>query len=395
MYRRIFAFILSLWIVFSVFGADPLTKKLYMSLNYPYVQPISGDKTNSEYIIKQKQIGHKNLSFDVIVPVELLSPNWSVIITPQLLTNKQDITLPEVVIAGNSFKRQQDADYNAYIDYVKNTIDSTLYKEEYINYEQLKYDIEHMHDTYWQYFYDEWDMQIKYEYWKSKNLSGTHKSFYPKVKRSYEEQIRKQYELRIKIQTQRYLKAKIDTTGISKKYMNEYKAHARKLPRYSLTVDSIKNVPKQFKHMYDTSRTLDDITDAMWDLLNEHDSVLMNLPAFDYEKIKMNEKRKFLVDKVYKSMVKFPYYESALLDTTLSNYDKSFIYQYNCPNELTDYLSDTITVKLLCRVIALDETVYNTSSQNTINYIFEGKNLPPKVIIEKEVNNDSITNWFE
>ena len=384
-----------MWIIFNVSGSGPLTKKLYMSLNYPYITPVDKNNLFSNTSILQKKSGHKNLKFNIIIPSELLSPNWSVIITPQLLTNAKNLTLPEVVVSGEQFKRQQDADYMMYQNHVKNTIDSALYKEEYVNYKQLKSDIENMHDTYWQYFYDEWDMQIKYEYWISKSLSGTNKYFFPSVRLSYEEQLKKQYELRIQIQTKRYLNAKIDTTGIYKKYMDECKAHVKKLPRYSTTVDSIKNVPKQFKYIYDSSRTLDDITNAMWDLLNKYDSELMNLPAFDYEKIKINEKRKFLIDKIYRTMVKFPYQTQAWVDTTLSSYENDFQLEYNCPNVYTDYLSDTVAVKLLCRVVALDETVYNTSSQDSINFIFEGSKLLPRKIIENKINNDSISNWFE
>lgn len=395
MVKRFVCFILSLSVIIYLFTSNPITKRLYLSLNYPIVYSSLKDSLNDDFIVIKKTEGHKNLSFNIKIPTELLSSKWTVIVTPQLITEQENVALPKVVINGVEFRVNQDREYNSYNDYVAHTIDSTLYKKEYVNYEQLKYDIEHMHDKYWQFYYDEWDNQINYEIWKSKMGSGTTSYFYPAVRQSYEEQIKKQYELRIKIQTQRYLNAKLDTTGIYKKYMKECKLHISKLPRYSVEIDSIKNVPKQFKYIYDSSRTLDDITDSMWDLLNKHDSVLMNLPAFDYDKIKSNEKRKFLVSKIFKSIVKFPYQSSPLLDTVLYKYDVDFNYLYNCPNQYTDYLADTISIKLDCKIIALDETVYITASQNTINYVFEGNKLPERKRKENKIDDHPVKNWFE
>lgn len=387
-----FIFLILIFCIQGIQSSEPLTKSLYMKIKYPSVYPISSDNN-----IFQKENGHKNLKFIIKLPSDLLSPDWSVIISPELQTVSENVMLPEVVINGENFKQKQDQQYVAYEEYVSNTIDSTLYKQEYINYQQLKDDIEHKHDEYWQYFYDEWDKQIDYEMWKSKQNTGSNRYFYPNVRESYEEQIIKQYLLRIKIQTDRYLKADMDTTGLYNKYINECIKHIKKLPRYSVELDSIKNVPKQFKYIYDGHRTLDDITDAMWKLLNEQDSVLMNLPVFDFEKIKQNEKRRILVDNIFKSMVTLPRVETSLADSTLVNYNDDLEYIYVCPNEFTDYLSDTINIKLYCRVRAIDESIYNTSSQVPLQYIFKGENISggrPKTRPQK-LNTDSITNWFE
>lgn len=394
MLRHFLIFILTICIL-NVQGNEPLTKPLFLKVHYPSLAPVGKnikEISSNTYAIVDSSANMVDISFKIIIPKEMLSDKWALSLTPYIITEEENGKLNKVVIKGWQFAKEQEEDYKKYNEFVTSTIDTSKYEEQYIDRKQLEHDIEHMHDTYWQFYYNEWENQVEYEIWKSKQ-SGRSQYFYPKDRISYAEQLLKQYLLRIEIQTGRYLNANMDTTGLYNKYITEYQNHIKKLPRFSVKNDYIKKVPSKFQYIYDSGRTLDDITNAMLQLLEERDSLLMNLPVFDYQKIAENEKRILLKDKSFDKIVKFPKDRSAITDTIIYNLDKNYEYIYTYQHPITTKETETIQIKLDCKIIALDGSGYNTSAHSLLtfilNYVENNTDLNNRIPESEELKNDT------
>lgn len=343
-----------------------------MQIKTPQLESYSGiqiEPYGNIYHINSMGKDSVDISFIISVPKEMLSEKWAISLTPSLFSKFQEGRLKDVVVKGWKFAEQQEQDYNRYNNFMNSIIDSSLYEKMYIDQKRLEKEIEHQHDVYWQFYYDEWERQIEYEIWKAKQ-DGSIQTFSPKEQSKYGEQLRAQYLLRIENQSKRYLKANMDTTGLYAKYMNEYAIHSAKMPRYFVNEKIIlRKIPKKFKDIYQSKRTLQDITNSMLELLVKRDSALMALPVLDYQRIVENEKRTIRQSNIEQDLIQLPKNENALLDTTIydmrSDYRYLYTYRYPVPNNVRD----SIKVKLTSKILATDGSGFSSNSEDVIIYV--------------------------
>lgn len=353
--------------------AQIMTQPLFMQMKTPRLESSSGtliDSNHNIYHINSIYQDSVDISFLISVPKEMLSEKWAISLTPSIYSSTENGRLREVVVKGWKFAEVQNESYDRYDKFMNSIVDSSMYEKAYIDHQRLRKEIEHWHDVYWQFYYDEWERQVKYEIWKGKQ-DGSIRSYLAKDKLSYEEQLLNQYLLRIRNQSNRYLEAGMDTTGLYSKYMNEFKIHKAKMPRYFVNQNIVANkVPKKYKDIHVSGRTLQDITDSMLELLVKRDSALLALPVLDYSKIVENEKRSMLKNGIYEDIIQLPRNENALLDTIIYDMrtDYSYLYSYRYPIHPNG--QDTVIVKLQSKILATDGSGFSTTSEDVITYTF-------------------------
>lgn len=370
--KRVF-FIITFFMVTSLLYGQALTKSLFMQIKSPKLESASGtliDEDTNKYYIHTSDLDSIDISFVITVPKEMLSEQWAISLTPSIESTRKDGRLKDVVVKGWKFAEAQDEDYTQYDEYINSIVDSSQYEDVYVDHDRLTKEIEQRHDLYWKYYYDEWERQIEYEIWKSKQ-DGSSKMFSAADRKTYSDQLYKQYLLRIKNQTSRYLKAGMDTTGLHAKYMKEFRIHEAKMPRYIVDNDmSIKSVPQKYKDIYESRRTLDDITDSMQDLLEKKDSTLMALlPALDYKKIVENEKRTMLKKDIRDNLIRLPKSENAISDTVVYDLRNDYQYKYTYRYPVVKETNDTVTVKLGSKILATDRSGFTSTAEEALTYI--------------------------
>lgn len=354
-------------------GQSILTQSLFMQLRKPsllYDEYFKIQEYSNLYQLNILDADSIELEFGIFLPSRLLNSSWSVDLKPSVYSSYDEYLLPSIVVKGVQYAEKQQQQYSEYNQYIESIIDSIRYAEFYIDQEKYKNEVRTRHDMYWKFYYDEWEKQIEYEIWKSKQI-GSVRSFSKKDQKSYKDELLKQYQLRILNQSKRYLEASMDTTGISKKYMDEYKLHIAKLPRFFVdTVYVLKHVPKKFKYIYDSRRSLEDITNNMLDLLVKRDSALMSVPVYDYSKIIENEKRSILQHEIFSSIVTLPKSEKTIVDTVIHDITRDFeiLYKYRLPYS-ESLLNDTIEVRLDLSVQAVDASSYQRSAIESIFFL--------------------------
>ena len=370
---KIIFFAIIFFVATPILYGEAITKSLFMQIKSPKLESASGtliDETSNKYYIHAKNEDSVDISFIITVPKEMLSEQWAISLTPSIESTRDGGRLKDVVVKGWKFAEAQEEDYMQYDEFINSIVDSSQYEDVYVDKDLLTKEIEQRHDLYWKYYYDEWERQIEFEIWKSKQ-DGSSKMFSAADRRTYRTQLYKQYLLRIKNQTSRYLNANMDTTGLYAKYMKEFEQHDAKMPRYIVDNNmSLRSVPQKYRDIYESRRTLDDITDSMQELLEKKDSTLMALlPSLDYKRIKENEKRTMLRKDIRDSLIRLPKSDNTILDTIVRDLKKDYQYKYTYRYPVLNGENDTVNVKLGSKILATDRSGFTSTAEEYLTYI--------------------------
>lgn len=347
------------------------THPLFMQIKTPSLESYSGvqiDPYGNTYHINSANKDSIDISFLIVVPKEMLSEKWAISLTPNIYSSYENGRLKDVVVKGWKFAEIQEEGYEKYDDFVNSIIDSSAYEKMYIDQKRLESEIEHRHDIYWQFYYDEWERQIEYEIWKAAQ-DGSIQIYSLKEQEIYSKQLRDQYLLRIDNQSRRYIKAGMDTTGLYAKYMREYEIHNAKMPRYFVNENiSLKKVPKRYRDIFQSNRSLQDITDSMLELLVKRDSALMALPVLDYQRIVENERKSIRQSNIHEELIQLPRNENALLDTIIYDIRTDYRYLYTYRYPVPESGKDSIKVQLKCKILATDGSGFSSNSEDVLIY---------------------------
>lgn len=388
LFKSLFLAIAFSTISVMVYG-DAITKSLFMQIKAPKLESASGiliDQEANKYMITGAK-DSVDISFMITVPKEMLSEQWAISLTPSVESTREDGRLQDVVIRGWKFAEAQEEDYMQYNEFMNSIVDSSQYEEVYIDKERLTKEIEERHDQYWKYYYDEWERQIEFEKWKSKQ-DGSSKTFSLADRKTYRDQLYKQYLLRIKNQSSRYLKADMDTTGLHARYMKEFEQHDAKMPRFIVDNEAtLKSVPHKYRDIYESRRTLDDITNNMEELLVKRDSALMALlPALDYKKIRENEKRTLLQNGIREDIIRLPKSENTKVDTIVYDVKNDYQYLYTYRYPVIEGINDTIEVKLASKILATDRSGFSTTAEESLTYVVAAESQTPISSVKAQIN---------
>jgi len=343
----------------------------------------------SEVVIKVKshfapeRDGKVNLDFNIIAPVDILDPNWRLILTPRLIDGDSICQLDTVVFAGEGFRDKQISDYEAYEDFLAAIVDPSAYDSLFVNWKTLDKEINKVQRRNYNDYKKQYDQIMGYENWKKMNemeflsmeaLALRHKRH---MKDKY---WRKAENLKIKNAE----KGK-NTIGIHEKYDEKYKKDYVSFlkNRFSLHwLDSVtintnlhaqkdsilkrSHVPRKYRDIHAMGLRLSDIQAKAF---TKEDSVEIAKHHYLIDEIVLNELNINRKDDVFKEIVEFPYrtdLSNLRIDTMITAED-DVIFHYKQPWSVRPGMKN-LKVVMEARAEAIDRSVFVFPLSDTLTY---------------------------
>lgn len=343
----------------------------------------------SEVVIKVKshftpeRDGKVNLDFNIIAPVDVLDPNWRLVLSPRLIDGDSICRLDSVVLVGEGFKDKQASDYEAYEDFLSTIVDPSAYDSLFVNWKSLYKEIHKVQRRNYNDYRSQYDLIRGYENWKKMNemeflsmeaLALRHK------RHMYSKYWRKAENLVIKNKD----KGK-PTDGIHEKYEEKYKKDYVSFlkNRFSLHwMDSVtidlnlhaqkdsilrrSHVPRKYREVHAKGLTLNDIRAKAF---TEEDSARIAKHHYMIDEIVLNELNMNRKDDIFKEIIEFPYYSDldGLRIDTMITAEEDVIYHYRQPWAVKPGMKN-LKIVLEARAEAVDRSVFVFPPSDTLTY---------------------------
>lgn len=327
--------------------------------------------------------GKVNVDFNVVAPIDVLDPNWRLIIAPKLIDGDSICALDTIIFTGDSFREKQQSDYEAYKDFLTTIVPRSAYDSLFVDWKGLNKEIVKVQKRNYNDYRSKYDLMMDYESWKRMNereflsveaLSMRHKHHMS------EKYWRKAESLTDK----RSLKGK-EPVDFYKKYDKKYKNdYARFLKRsfalnwldtvpYNLDIHSQKDsilkrryVPRKFRDFYKNGLTLKDLQARAF---TKEDSIKIAKHHYLIDEIVLNELNITRKGDIFKEMVEFPYRSDTSkirLDSVITA-ENDMVYTFRQPWTVKPGMKK-LKVFLETKAEAIDRTVFNFPPSDTLTY---------------------------
>lgn len=365
----------------------------YFEPNSPYNRggsnsvDLSKDQRLSEVTITARsrftpeREGKVNIDFVVKVPHELLSSEYRVILSPQILADDSIIALPEILLKGEKFLKKQLGDYDQYQLFLNTLVDKNKYDSLFLDKKGIEQDIQNRQTFYWDLYHKEYQTQMGYQEWRFKKEDRQAYETARKVGRRAE--LQQQYLRQALDEVTRRLAQGQDTTGVYADYQAKFDKEAAKLPS-EFTPPTIEDeaVPTRYRKIHESGRTIDDIRNYA---VTERDSAKIANYRYEFEKIALNEAAVKRKDDIFKELVRYPledernYRMDSIIDP---RYNFSYYYHQDFP--VTPGLK-SLKIIMKGKVQATDYSSYTIPVIDTLSYFISSMvQLADQSLVQKE-----------
>jgi len=343
----------------------------------------------SEVVIKVKsnfapeRDGKVNIDFNIIAPVDILDPNWRLVLSPKLIDGDSICPLDTVILVGEGFRDKQISDYEAYEDFLSTIVDPNAYDSLFVNWKSMYKEIQKVQRRNYDDYRRQYDLIMGYENWRKMNemeflsmeaLALRHKRhMYSKYWQKAEKQVLKnkdkgkpsdgiheKYEEKYKKDYANFLKTRFSLHWLDSVTVNT-NLHAQK--------DSIlkrSHVPRKYKEIHARGLTLNDIQAKAF---TDEDSIRIAKHHYLIDEIVLNELNMNRKDEIFKEIVEFPYRtnkEGLKIDTLITAED-NVIFHYQQPWTVRPGMKN-LKVVMEARVEAVDRSVFAFPQSDTLTY---------------------------
>ncbi len=361
-----------------------------------------------------EQNGRVNVDFIIKVPKELLSTNWRVTLSPKLLHNDSVVPLKNVVVKGQNFYDQQKQSYADYDEYMKSIIRESDYDSVFVDYKGVREDISFQQEFYYDQYHKEWRRQKNYETWKSakddvealseaKQVGYDRKVYYENARKArqramkelakgkdttglfakymknfvkpediekgrikveqredYRLDLFKEYSRKAKEMTLKDWVNGKDTAGA---YMRYIRSFDKNLKNMMLDGEDMKNIPQEFRDIYRSGRSMDQITNQS---ISDKDSIEIAKHRYLFEDIALNDMKRERQDAKKNEMIIFPYEQNTRLDTVIQT-DRDFVFYYKQDYPVSPGMK-RLRLVMNSQVDAVDRSRYIQPQSDTLSY---------------------------
>lgn len=324
--------------------------------------------------------GRINVDFKIIVPKEILSDNWRLVLNPKLLHNDSVVSLQKVILNGRGFVDKQKQDYDDYDKFLKSIVDKSQYDSIYLDRDNISRDIRKRQEYYFNIYKKDMKEQMDYEKWKTKREEED--AYMDAMKIRYKTEQYHRYARKAIDHSVRNMVENKDTTGLHAKYMKDYEQKTKKhISRYlddfsfhgdKDSLESFKKemelmrVPKKYRELYETNRQIADINNHVFTL---KDSIEISKHRYFFDEIVLNELAATRKDEMFEKMVKFPYIENKAeirLDTIIPS-GSNFVFYYTQEYPVVEGLKK-IRLTMDSKIQAIDRSEYKLQGADTLSY---------------------------
>ena len=344
------------------------------------IQHLDGLVVTAKARFTPERNGKVNLNFLVNVPKELLSENWALTLTPELLHNDSVVELDDVIIKGQVFDYKQKDDAKEFEKYANSIVDVEDYGKKFVNKKLVEKDINKQQKEYWKLYRKEWKSQDKYLAWR--NMM---KSRYDEANLKHDAALTKdfhKYERERREEATQLLMNNRDTTGIYNKYMRKYESHIKSAPVYRIErTFSMDKTPGRHKKYLQEDIRLEDINNY---IVSKQDSLEITSNRYLFDKIAKNEQKIANKESVYAKLVPFPIKTDMKIDTVIRG-NKDFTYLYELEYPVVSGLN-SLRIAMSGEIQAVDLSSYTLAPSDTLSYFISSLvQLVDTSLIRKEV----------
>jgi len=298
--------------------------------------------------------GKINIGFNLKVPKELISEDWRLILTPNIIIEDTTITLRPLFIKGNNFIEAQEKSYQAYEDYLNGIVPREKYDSAFFDNERAEFALNRIKNENYKDYKRRFTKQKKVKEW-----FGSQQQNYKDIRAKQKGKLAKRkafYNILIKDRLRQEHNKGKDTTGLYVQYIEPVN---RKFNKFKNESDSLE-VPEKYKHLLYSDYPKNKI-------FSTQDSIYIASDYYKADKIIINEDKIDRKDEVKDILIPFAYAENYKIDT-LANTTQDFLYLYKEDYPITRGLSK-LSVFLTVKTDATDLSSYHFEETDTITYV--------------------------
>lgn len=326
--------------------------------------------------------GHVNVDFVIRVPKELISHDYRMQLTPELIYGDTTILLEHVVLLGKNFIEKQEKDYQNYDEYLETIIPEDDYSEKFLNKKGISEDMRRRQDLYWELYTKEHQRVAGYWAWHDRTQARynffnsrreiRYRDMYHKFQREAD------YAAIVKM-TQR-----LDTAGTSKAYNERFEKRIKRDPYFKINREIVaKTVPRKYRDIFQSGTRPTAVQNFA---VTELDSIKIATHRYFFDEIILNEMKDSLRDEVFQKIVPYPHTENVRYSITL-NEPQDFTYLYTQEYPMQPGVK-SMQVHLKGRIDAIDNTGYTLPRTDTLSYLISSLEELADSVLLKQNNID-------
>lgn len=327
------------------------------------VYSLSGVTVASKLRFTSMREGYVNVDFVINVPQELISDDYRMLLTPELMYGDTTVLLDPVILVGKNFVEKQKQDYQNYENYLSTIIPNENYDSTFLDVKGIAKDMKQRQLLYWNLYNKENDRVLKYWKWRNQmqeryNYFNTQKEI--KYRETYHKYQREGNYAAIVKMTQRK-----DTAGTSEIYNDKFKKRVKRNPMFKIDREiTEKTVPKKYRDLFNADTRPTDVQNFA---VTELDSIDIAKHRYFFDKIVENEMKDSLRENVFRQMVPYQQVEKVKYSITL-NEPQNFTYLYTQEYPVKPGMKN-ILIHLKGRIDATDQTGYTLPRTDTLSYL--------------------------
>lgn len=327
------------------------------------VYSLSGVTVASKLRFTSVREGHVNVDFVIRVPKELISHDYRIQLTPELIYGDTTVLLEHVVLLGKNFLEKQKQDYQNYDDYLSTIIPEDQYSETFLDKKGISKDMKRRQDLYWNLYSTERKRVTDYWKWREKtqeryNFFNARKEI--KYRNMYHKFQREGDFAAIVKMTQQ-----LDTVGTSALYNEKFMKRVKRDPYFKINREiGEKTVPKKYRDLFHSGILPTEVQNYA---VTEMDSISISNHRYFYEDIVMNEQKDSLRDEVFRRTIPYAHLENVRYSIT-PNEPQEFTYLYTQEYPVQPGMKN-LQIHLKGRIDAIDNSGYTLPKTDTLSYL--------------------------
>lgn len=342
------------------------------------VYNLSGVTVASKLRFTSVREGHVNVDFVIRVPKELISDDYRMQLTPELIYGDTVVVLEHVVLLGKNFIEKQKQDYESYDEYLGTIIPKDDYDKEFLDQKGITADMYRRQKLYWDLYTTERNRVTDYWAWREK-IQARYNFFNARKDIKYRELYHK-YQREGDFAAIVKMTQKQDTIGTSKVYNDRFERRVKRDPYFKIDRKiEEKSVPKKYRDLYHSGTRPTEVQNYA---VTELDSIGIAKHRYFFDEIILNEMKDSLRDEVFQKTVPYTHMENVRYSITL-NEPQDFTYLYT-QEYLVEPGMKNIQIHLKGRIDAVDNTGYTLPRTDTLSYLISSlEELADSTLLQK------------
>lgn len=322
-------------------------------------------EVKAKYRFAPEREGYINTDFLIVVPKELISTNWRVVVDPVLIHNDSLITLRRVIVKGAEFAKQQQQSYVEYRKFLGTLVSKPEYDKYFLDTRAVDKDVKKRQTHYFDQYYNAWSKRVNFEKWKFDREDQD--AFYYARKMGFNFKKYNEYALKTLLETHPDERGNNISLGLSDEYRKKYVKVTEGFPSKWMQQDMTeKVVPRRYRQTFRDGIAAKDITNKY---VTEDDIRKISDNRYYFDEIAMNEAAINRRHNIFKTMVRYPYDDpqAVYLDSIVEG-KEDFLLHYRHAYQVVEGLKN-VRVTLRSQVQAIDRSTYRTAVPDTITYV--------------------------